>query len=103
MTLEEIKNLLEATGMPVVYRAWPTGDAPPLPYLCYLVAYSNNFAADDRVYYPVNHIQVELYTKHKDLGAEAKTEDALSCCCWEKSETYLDDEQCYQIIYEIEV
>ena len=35
--------------------------------------------------------------------AENAVETALKDLCWEKSEEYLDDEQCYEIIYEIEV
>lgn len=103
MTLEALKDLLETTGFPVAYRAWEEGAAPPLPYLCYLVAYSNNFAADGVVYCPIDHIQVELYTKTKDPGAEAKVETALASFVWEKTETYIDTERCYQILYEIEV
>ena len=39
MTLENLYQLLESTGLPVVYRAWPIGGAPELPYICYLAAY----------------------------------------------------------------
>lgn len=103
MTLEELKALLESTGLPVAYRAFPVGKAPPLPFICYLVGYSNNFNADDRVYQPIDHISIELYTEYKDLTSEALVETALDGICWEKSEEYLDDERCYEIIYEIEV
>ena len=50
MSLEEIKKLLETTGLPVAYRAFPVGNAPPLPFICYLFASTNNFNADDVVY-----------------------------------------------------
>lgn len=103
MTLEELNELLETTGLPVAYREWPEDSAPPLPFICYLVAYSNNFAADGVVYLPVNHIQVELYTKLKDQATEAKVETALAQFVWNKTETYIDTERCYQIMYEIEV
>lgn len=103
MTLEELNKLLETTGLPVVYRAWPDKKAPPLPYICYLAAYSNNFGADNVVYYPINHMQVELYTELKNPALEDKLEKALSSFYWEKNEEYIDAEQCYQITYEIEV
>lgn len=103
MTLEDVKSLLESTGLPVAYRAWPENEAPPLPFICYLVAYSNNFSADGIVYYLINHIQIELYTKLKDPITEDKVELALSSLYWEKTEEYIDTEQCYQITYEIEV
>lgn len=103
MTLAELKTALETSGIPFAYRAWPEGSAPPLPFGCYLVAYSNNFAADGVVYAKIDHIQIELYTALKDPAAEEKVETALSSFVWEKIETYIDSEKCYQILYEIEV
>lgn len=103
MTLAQVKTMLEATGLPVAYRAWPEGEAPPLPFLCYLVAYSNNFGADNQVYHKIHHMQVELYTKQKEPETEDKVEQALSSFYWDKTEEYLDTERCYQILYEIEV
>lgn len=103
MTLESLRTLLESTGLPVAYREWPESAAPPLPFICFLVAYSNNFAADGSVYVPIKRIQIELYTKLKKPELEDKVEKALSSLFWEKTETYIDTEKCYQILYEIEV
>lgn len=103
MTLQEIKAMLDTTGLPVTYRAWPIDEAPPMPYICYLVAFSNNFGADNVVYWPINHLQIELYTELKDPESEGKVESALSSLYWDKTETYIDEERCYQILYEIEV
>ena len=55
------------------------------------------------VYQVINRITIELYTESKAPEAENAVEAALKDLCWEKSEEYLDDEQCYEIIYEIEV
>ena len=103
MTLQELAEILRSTGLPVAYRAFPAGQAPFLPFICYLCTTSNNFDADDQVYFPVQQINVELYTAEKQPDVEALVETALSGLCWEKSEEYLDDERCYEIIYEIEV
>lgn len=103
MTLSDLGALLETTGLPVVYRQWQEGTAPPMPYLVYLSPYTNNFAADGTAYFVVNHVQIELYTKLKDPVAEGKVEKALSSLYWEKNSEYLDTEKCYQTIYEIEV
>lgn len=103
MTLQELAALLETTGLPVAYRAFPVGQAPPLPYLCYLCTGTNNFDADDRVYQVFQGVDVELYTETKRPDLESAVETALSGLGWEKTEEYLDDEKCYQIIYEIEV
>lgn len=102
-TLEEFKILLKSTGLPVAYYAFPEKQAPPLPFICYLVPFTNNFSADGKVYQKINRIQVELYTKLKSPEIEEQVEEALSSFYWEKTETYLEDEKCFEIIYELEV
>ena len=101
--LKEFKNLLEKSGLPVAYREFPKNDAPELPFICYNETGTNNFPADGIVYHVTNQIDVELYTKIKDLEVEDKVEKALSSFFWNKTETYLDDEMCFQIVYELEV
>jgi len=103
MTLPELRSPLEKTGYPVTYRAWPENAAPPLPFICYLVTGSNILHADGGVFYSASDVNVELYTPDKDLAAEANVEAALQGLSWEKTETYIDTERCYQILYEIEV
>ncbi len=103
MKLEDIAKLLKSTGFPVAYWSFEEKKAPPMPFICYMVAYSNNFGADNTVYQKINHIQVELYTKYKEPQAEEKVEKALSSFYWEKTETYIDTQSCRQILYEIEV
>lgn len=60
MTLQEVNSLLKQTRMPVAYGYF--NKPQKLPYILYRVSYSNNFCADNVVYHPINHIQVELYT-----------------------------------------
>lgn len=103
MKLEEFEKVLESTGLPVAYYAFPENEAPPLPFICYLVSYTDNFFADNKVYQMINHIQIEVYTKEKNIEIEEKVEKALSSFLWDKTETYLDDEKCFEIIYELEV
>lgn len=107
MTLAELSDVLAGTGLPVTYHSWSDvdGERPALPFLTYMVAYSHNMFADNTVYYPVNHVQIELYTALKDLTSEGLVETALEEAelPWEKTETYLNSEHCYQIIYEVEV
>lgn len=108
MTLAELYNALKSiTGFSkkVVYRAWPVGEAPPLPFIVFLVEGSDNFGADNIVYKAINRVNVEFYSKNKDTVSEGLIEALFEnlSIYWEKDETYLDDEQCYEIIYSIEV
>ena len=108
MTLAELYTALKSiTGFSkkVVYRAWPVGEAPSLPFIVFLVEGSDNFGADNIVYKAINRVSVEFYSKNKDTVSEGLIESLFESLSiyWEKDETYLDDEQCYEIIYSIEV
>lgn len=104
MKMQEIKAALDKIGLPVAYRSFPENQAPALPYMCYYVSGSRNFAADGKVYEKINQVQIELYTDRKEELVEEKVEEVLdTLAVWEKTETYLDTEKCYQILYEIEV
>ncbi len=103
MTLEELKTILDQSGIPFAYHHWETKKEPP--YGVYLLVYDNQFYADGELYYWTGHYQIELYTKQKDPKTEGKVERALSEAGipFDKSETYLDSEKLYEILYEIEV
>ena len=103
MTLDELSAKLETAGMPVTYRAWPEGEAPDLPFICYLCTNDDPLFADGTTYYSYSNIRVELYTKCKDPMAEAAVEATLRGFHWKKDETYISTERCYMILYEIEV
>lgn len=103
MTIEEIGNILKKTNIPVAYRCFPERESPGLPFICYLDPYTNNFSADGCVYKKINHIQVELYTKNRSRNIEEKVENVLYDFYWEKETVYLEDEECFETIYELEV
>ena len=103
MTLVELNEILKQSGYPVAYRFFNTKQTPP--FVCYLVSYTNNQSADNVPWKKINHIQIELYTKNKDLDAEKKIEDLLTNAglFFNAEETYIDTEKVSQRIYEIEV
>lgn len=108
MSLEEIYNILkgiEGFENKVAYRCFPVGDAPSLPFICYLETETNNVFADNKVEKVVRVIDIELYTETKEPITEQKLEDALERANlpWNKYEDYIDSEKCYQITYTLEV
>ena len=103
MSMEAFKELLETSGFPVAYHSFPAKEAPPMPYIVYLTPYSKNFKADGRVYTSLKRMQVELYTQFKALEAEEKIAAALEEFYYKKSETGIESENCYEVIYELEV
>ena len=94
-------NLLKQTKLPVAYHHFTSPPAPP--DIVYLFAYSSNFGADNKVYKTEKNYHVELYSKAKDLASEKLIEDALDAndIYWEKTETYIDSEGLFQVLYEI--
>ena len=103
MELEKLKNILESTGLPVAYWAFPEREAPPLPYVCYLVTGSNPLFADGTTYFSSDTVQIELYTEVKDPASEKLVETAMSSFHPKKYQEYLSTEQCWMTTYEIEV
>jgi hypothetical protein len=94
-------TLLKSTGLPVAYHHFKTPPEPP--YIVYLFSYSSNFGADNKVHGKVNNYQVELYTKTKDPTSEALIEGLFDAneIYWDKTETYIESEGLYQVLYEI--
>lgn len=106
MTLEELKNILsEAFPGKVCYRAWKTGTAPDLPWVCYYETGETTEPADNAVYASFLKITIELYTEHKDKAIEAALDSALAGAdiVYEKECTHLDSEKMYETIYTMEV
>lgn len=101
MTLAELYTQLLTTKLPVAYNAFPIGNAPALPFICYRATDTDNFPADNGVYLPVQNVDVELYTENKSPTDEATVESALSGFVWEKSEDYIPDERMFCITYSI--
>ncbi len=94
-------TLLKSTGLPVAYHHFTSPPSPP--YIVYLFSYSSNFGADNKVHSQAHNYQVELYTKTKDPAAEALIEGLFDAndIYWEKTETYIEGEGLFQVLYEI--
>ena len=105
MTIQDIYETLQSSGLPVTYLQWREGQVPALPYICYYYPNTDNFGADNKVYTNVNRLYVELYTAEKDFETEAQVEAVLGNICgfWNKSETFIESENMYQVLYDSEV
>lgn len=105
MTFREIAEMIEAIGLPFAYYSFPEGAAPLLPYIVYYYPGTENFPADNKVFQVIQTLNIELYTKTKDFSQEAAVEAVLDACglVWDKTETYINDEHMYEVLYEMEV
>lgn len=105
MTYEEIASMLSEMNLPLAYHHFSQGESPDPPFLIYLSPGSNNFAADGKVFFKVKEIDIELYTDKKEPALEERLETILDAAgiFYEKTETYIDTEQLYEVLYETEV
>jgi hypothetical protein len=101
MTLAQLYNLLKATGYPVAYSHFSA--TPSIPFVTYLVSYSSNFNADNKVLQKIDNVQVELYTNKKDLAAESKLENILDNneIPYDSTESFIESEGLFQKNYEV--
>ena len=105
MTLEEVMTMLSGLGLPVAYDHFARGEAPDPPFIVFLYPSADNFAADGIVYHSFDVLHVELYTDRKDPDQEEALEDLLTEneLFYAKSEVWIESEQLYEVLYEMEV
>lgn len=108
MTTSELYTILTSIDgfeNKVAYSHFPVGHVPDLPYICYLETQTDNFFADNKVYEKIQGIDIELYCKIKDPAVESLIESALNnnSLGWNKFEDYIEQEEVYEITYELEV
>jgi hypothetical protein len=105
MTKERIEEILAETGIPFAYHHFTEENAVDPPFIVYLNDESSNFYADGVVYAVISSINIELYTDEKDHKLEEKIENIFKeyNVAWEKEEIYIESEQMYEILYQMEV
>lgn len=66
---------------------------------------SNFFAADGKVYFKVNRLNIALYTDKKDVKLEETVEAVLDRhgIFYDKSEVWIESENQYEVLYQMEV
>ena len=101
MWMDELINILKETEIPFAYDHFAEGESPDPPFICYLLPGSNNFSADGKVYFKANEVHIELYTDFKDLTVEQKLEAVLDehGIFYNKSETWIESEKLYEVLY----
>lgn len=99
MTLEELKTKCEKAGFKYAYGRFLKATEPP--HLVAITTGTNNFMADNKVYKKDTPIKLDYTYITKDLTKEEKIEnEILGDIPWNKTdETYLSDEQVWQVSY----
>ena len=105
MTHQEVLKMLDEMKLPYAYHHFVEGESPEPPFLVFLYPNSDNFAADGMVYFKVNRLNIELYTDLKDVEFEETVEAVLDKhgIFYEKSEVWIESENLYEVLYQMEV
>lgn len=103
MTLEELKTRCKNAGFKYAYGLFKQSTDPP--HLIAISTASDNFMADNKVYHESTTIQLDYTYLEKNLEEQKKIEnEILSDVAWNKSdETYLSDEEVWQVSYFFEI
>ena len=103
MTLEELKTRCINEGFRYAYGKFEQSTEPP--HLVAITVDTNNFMADNRVYYGSMPIQLDYTYITKNLEEQGKIENKiLGDIPWNKTEeTYLQDEDVWQVSYFFEI
>ena len=106
MNLVEFQRLLEESGYPVAYSHFtpaPDNPLPSPPYVVYLEAFNPSFDADNKTFQKMSDVQVELYSRKKDLAAEGKLEAVFDKyeIPYTSTGQYIQSENLHQKIYEV--
>lgn len=103
MILEELKKRCEKEGFKYAYGAFKQPTEPP--HLVAITLKTDNFMADNTVYSKNIPIQLDYTYLIKDIEIQNKIEDKiLGDIAWNKSdETYLSDEEVWQVSYFFEI
>lgn len=103
MTEKELYEGILSLGYPVAYSHFAEGNVPTPPYIVYLDQGSTNFAADGKVYWQTGEVDIELYSKKKDLEAEARIKGWLdqNKIFYNTEEYYTESEKLIQVIFMI--
>lgn len=103
MTLEELKTRCENAGFKYAYGVFKKPTEPP--HLIAIITGTDNFKADNKVYRKQTPIQLDYTYLVKDIDKQNKIEDEiLGDIPWDKSEeTYLSDEEVWQVSYFFEI
>lgn len=100
---ETLESIIASTGLSQTYLQWHPAKPPSLPYIVWLVDSRDNFAADNVVYHPVRNVNIELYSKKKDISSESLVESALTAngIYFDAMEAYISSEKMHQVVYAI--
>ena len=105
MSYEEINEMMLEMGLPFAYHHFSEGESLNPPFLIFLSPGENTFSADNLMYHSFKKLDIELYTDEKSPDTEERVEEILlqHNIYYTKTETWIESEKLYEVLYETEV
>lgn len=105
MTKKEIEMMLDEIGIEYRYHHFEEKEAIQPPFICWLMPETDHFAADGIAYVKITELDIELYTDEKNIQLEEQVEKVLenNGIFFQKKEIYIETEEMYETLYEMEV
>lgn len=105
MEHSDIVLMIKGLGLPFAYDHFAEGESPDPPFIVFLIPSSDNQGADGGAYDKIKVLHIELYTDRKDLESEEKVEAVLDTrgIFYNKSEVWIESEDLYEVLYQMEV
>ena len=97
--------MMEEMGLPFAYHHYAEGESTAPPFLLFLSTRENPFSADNVAYFSCKQLDIELYTDKKLPELEEQVEAVLAQheIYYTKTELFIDSEELYEVLYEMEV
>ena len=105
MNYEEISEMMQEIGLPYAYHHFAEGESPNPPFTLFLSPGENTFGADNLMYFSFKTLHIELYTDEKSPETEERVEEVLlqHNLYYTKTETWIESEKLYEVLYQMEV
>ena len=105
MTYQDVASMVSEIGVPYAYYQFPDDTEQATPFVCFYFPDTDDVFADNINYQRINALNLELYTDDKDFEMEAQVESVLELheMTYTKSESYIDSEKMYEVLYQMEV
>ena len=105
MDHNQVMAMMAEMQLPFAYHHFAEGESPEPPFAVFYYPGDNNFSADGKVYLAINQLNIEVYTDKKDPELEARVESVLyeHDIFYRKTETWIEDEKLYEVLYQTEV
>lgn len=100
-TCEKILKMLRTLNIPSAYSHF--NKPPSVPFVVYTIPESRRYGADNLNMLQSSTVRVELYTDHKDIQLENRVADLFREYEIDSYETYISDQQLYQVVFEFEI